>query len=249
MKYTIGTIKTRPTSISKFCRWYVPCLQDVGSGSPSSISQDLPNMLIGAATSDASIWSNSGFVTSTSGVAQDKGVSFPSTVLNWDGCKGQSLLYFFQVQGTDPGAGSRISGNRRGGIGISFQSDGTGKISFLMRDNLTSVQYGPYGPVFDGATHSVCVYIDGVLKKISIWIDGVITSISGADISANLVGTTNSDLPFGFGHDGNPAASSTFAMKFRNLHAYVKPAVIPNIDALVARLQKNPFVPLSETEL
>ncbi len=248
---TIGTIKTTPPSVSSSCRWFIPAMQNVASGVPADRSGNNNNAVIGANTTDAAIWANSGFVTVTDATAQDKAIALAVGTLGWDGSQGQSLLAAFQVKAAAPASTKRIFGNRSSGNGIGFEADNTGKIQMVLRDGITSYVSG-FGSValFDNALHTVVLYVDGIGKAATAWLDGAILSqLSAANVAGSLVGTTISANPFGYGHDGNPSGTYSVASQWRNLHAYVKAGSIANAAQLAARLTRDPFKPLSAAEL
>lgn len=248
---TIGTIKTTPPSVSAACRWFIPGMQDVASGVPVDKSGNARNLSIGASTTDAAIWANAGFITATQATASDKGVAETAGRLAWDGSQGQSLLLAFQVKGSAPAAQARGIGDRSSGNGLAFDISTGGLAQLALRDGITSYTSG-FGSVvlFDGAAHTVVLYIDGIGKTATCWVDGTILSqLSAANVAGSLVGTTVSAAAFGYGHDGAPAGSYTLGSQWRNMHAYVKAGAISNAAALAARLTRDPFKPLSTTEL
>lgn len=248
---TIGTIKTSVSAVSSALRWFVPAMQDAGSGAPQDKSGNSYNLTIGANTADATIWAASGYVTATDATAQDKGLSQPAGRLAWAGNAGQSLLLVAQIKAPAPVSTRRFLGDRSSGYGIGFEADSTGKIQMVLRDGTTSYTSG-FGSVavLDNTLHTLILYVDGVTKTATAWVDGtVLSQLNAANVAGSLVNSVVSANPFGYGHDGAPTGGYTVGSGWRNLHAYVYSGSIANITNLVARLQKDPFKPLTAAEL
>lgn len=249
---TIGTIKTTPPSVSSACRWFLPCMQDVGSGVPLDRSGNSRNAAIGSATTDAAVWANAGFATTTTSTNTDKALSQAAGRLAWDGSQGQSLLLAAQIKMAAPAAEAWTIGDRASGNGLVLSINTSGQPQLLLRDGITSYTSGFSTNVViaDGSLHSVVLYIDGVLKTATLWVDGVIgATLNAANVAGSLAGSTVSSLPFGYGHGGNPTSGGSIAAQLRNLHAYVKSGSITGAAALAARLLRDPFKPLSVAEL
>lgn len=248
---TIGTIKTSVSAVSTALRWFVPAMQDAGSGTPKDRSGNSYDLTIGANTADATIWAAAGYVTATDATNQDKGLSQPAGRLAWAGNTGQSLLVVAQIKAPAPASTKRFLGDRSSGNGIGFEADSTGKIQMVLRDGTTSYTSG-FGSVavLDNTLHTLILYVDGVTKTATAWVDGtVLSQLNAANVAVSLVNSVVSANPFGYGHDGAPTGGYTVGSGWRNLHAYVYSGSIANITNLVARLQKDPFKPLTAAEL
>ncbi len=252
MQNKIGSIKITPVDFSGSCVWFIPAMQDAGSGAAQDRCPLANNAVLGVSTTDAAVWGAPGFASSALAAALDKGVSIPAGALGWNLSAGESLLLAFQCKAAAPAVESWVLGDRSSGQGILMSINTSGQPQLMVRDGISGFTsgYATNATVFDGVLHTVVIYIDGVLKTATAWTDGVAWStVNSTPVASSPSGSTISSKPFGFGHAGTPTSNGCVAAAWRNLHAYVKAASIANIAALAARLLRDPYKPLSSREL
>ncbi len=240
-------------------RFFICAAQPAGSGNALDISGKSANAVIDAGTSDAAVWANAGYMTTTGAVpGVGKGLTIPPAAalkspLDWDLSKGQSLLIAMQVNfpALPSGAASRqFCGDLTslGGIsllvGEASLAGGAGRLAARIRDaagvNNTYVPTIAAPLLVAGQTHTVVIWIDGTAKTLTVYVDGVASGFQTAQSLSSLTGATQSNAGFNFGYYGDGAASSgTTGAKFANVHALKFDAVPTNIDQLIALLNRH----------
>lgn len=239
-------------------RFFIKAAQPVGSGNAADLSGKGANATIDAGTTDAAVWANAGFMTSTGAVpGAGKGLTVAAVAskspLNWDLSRGQSLLLAMQVNfpALPTGSASRqFSGDLTsiGGVSVlvgeASLAGGAGRLAVRVRDS--SGNNNTYMPTIAapllvaGQTHNVVVWIDGTAKTMTVYVDGVASGFQSAQSLASLVGATVANAGFNFGYYGDGAAASgTTNAKFANVHALVFDTVPLNIDQLITLLNRQ----------
>lgn len=259
-----GVINTTPILPTEY-KFFIPAAQPLGSGIALDLSGKNNNALIDAGTSDAAVWANSGFMTTTAAVpGTGKGLTIQkvsgNSPLGWSLSAGQSLILSMQINFPTLPTGSlsrQFVGDvsSLGGValvvGETSLAGGAGRLAVRVRDsagvNNTYVPTSAAPLLIAGQTHTVVVYIDGVNKTTTLWLDGVASSFQNNQSLSSLSGNTLSNTAFNFGYYGDLSGTSgTTNVKFASVQALVFNKVPTNIQKIVQHLVINPKNPIEK---
>ena len=256
-----GVIKPTPILTNEY-KLYIPAAQPVSSGNAIDLSGNNNIAVIDSGTTDAAVWANAGFITTTlAAPGAGKGLTIQkvsnNSPLQWNMQNGQSLLLAFKlnIPTLPTGSASRqIIGDLStvGGLSIvvgeASLAGGAGRLSVRVRDASVNNTYAPTSSapqLVANTTHSVLVWINGVSKQLTVYVDGVVSGMQNSQSLSSITGSTVSNAGFNFGYYGDLAAiSGTTGIKVSNVHALVFNTVPNNISSLLSHLILNGSRPI-----
>ncbi len=177
---------------------------------------------------------------------------------NMNGTTPQSLIVAMVVKAPAPGTTAIVWGNRSATLptdGINLQSDTAGKPQIIIKDGATVYGSGAASATMcDDTDHMVVIMVDGTSKKLYGYMDGtVLSTMNGATITASA-GSTQGDVPWTIGSNGDSVASSSgtwdtlltsASLYVRHAHVLVMNSWPSNYLDIMREITKNPHRTLS----
>lgn len=244
---------------SRFYKFFLPCAQDVGSGSVLDLSGKSNNAIIESATSDAAVWAVAGAVTTTgAATGSGAGVNVPTSQslspMGFDLASGKSMLWSFQIKLPTNPTGSALRalcGSLSGASGGIVFYVGEASAAYAGRCSVRIRNAGGSNNTYnnptnaplvnDGNFHNIVVWVNGSTKTLSLYVDGILSSYqSNQDISAVSSTVNVPNIPYGIGHYGDPSTTGTTGTQSKNHHCMIFNSVPTNINDLIQQVTINP---------
>ena len=212
-------VRAKPIYSPKLRLW-IPGRQDLGSGAALDLSGNGYSAAFDANASDALVWANAGYLTTTYSTTQARGVTVASSAaLASFSDASQSLIVSFVVNGAVPATSIKCMGNADGGLGWRLTANAsTGTMGFRVIAASGGNGATSAGAFFDSTDHKGLLIYDGGTGLAYLYRDGVVDSNANGYAMA-VTGSTLSALGFSVGMSG-VASNGTVGAKWRDVMVY-----------------------------
>ena len=218
---TGGPVRVKKPAPSAECRLFVPGMQ--ASGGPTDLSANAWDGTRGAALSEATLWSQPGYMlTGEQSAGSNGGFGFPAGSFDWDQAEGDSFFVSFELRkGLTPGSEKAFFGNLAGPTstkGLQLRMSTGGNVKAQISDGTVTKITSGTANVCTNTDQVIQAFYDSDLRELSCY---ALSAIDRALDAYLVTGSTLGTNPLSVGHGGNVSTNGSLAVRIRNIQVYV----------------------------